>query len=112
MNVARTLVFVAACASGLCSAEEARRNPFLRPVILAPGPESTRGAVETDPLSVAAILSAGDDSLVTVDGVIVGIGDAVSGYVLRSVLEEKAVFVRGDDVVTVSIFDVDEADEN
>ena len=93
------------------AADELRRNPFNHPEFETEAPRSVdRPGVAADPLVVSAILAAGDASLVNVDGSIIGIGDEVSGHVLESVGEETAVFRRGGEIVTVSVFE--QAEDN
>ena len=104
---------VSATATGGAHGDEVRRNPFEHPVFSeAPADSGTAsGRAATETLLVSAILVAGNQSLVSVNGRIVGIGEEAMGYVLRSVAEEVAVFTRGEESVTISLFE-QEADDD
>ena len=86
---------------------ELRRNPFVHPKFETEAFVATPGEtpVREEPIRVSAILLADEQSLVSVDGVVLGIGEEHEGYVLREVQDESAVFSHRGEVVTVPLFD-------
>ncbi len=111
----KTLLFSAlALAPLIAVADELTRNPFNHPAFDVPGPTggSRTDPAAREPLVVSAILVAGDASLVSVGGTIIGIGEQAAGYVLESVAEEFAVFRRDDETVTISLYEQVDNDED
>ena len=99
----------------LCGdADELTRNPFNHPEFDEPAPAGGGRAdpVAREPLAVSAILVAGDASLVSIGGAIIGIGEEAGGYVLESVGEEFAVFRRGDETLTISLYEQVDSNED
>lgn len=97
-------------------AEEAsllQNNPFKRPVFntavsSVPTPDSLSGVVGLD---LRAILVAGRDSLVNVDGTIIRVGQEHDGYRLVSVDEDAVVFHKDGDTLTVKLYQEEGNDE-
>ena len=107
--VAFVAVSFLACSS-VChgdGVEDLRRNPFEHPKLDAEAPNQrpTDGRLDDGTLRVRAIVVAGERSLVSVNGTILGIGEERFGYVLRSVEEEAAVFSRDGETLTISLFE-------
>ncbi len=94
-------------AAGSCPGDELRRNPFDHPNLDIPAPAADvrNGVVSDETLRVSAILLAGAESLVSVNGTILGIGEERDGYVLRAVEEEIAVFSRDGKTIAISLFE-------
>ena len=87
---------------------ELRRNPFVHPkfeteAFVAASSGETRAPEE--PMRVSAILLAEEQSLVSVNGVVLGIGEEHDGYVLREVHDDSAVFSYRGESVTLPLFD-------
>lgn len=92
--------------AGPLSAELLRRDPFKPPAELLAAPVSNGSAplaVGTQP-KIRGILVAGDQSLVNLGGELLGIGESANGYRLLQVSEDHAVFQRGDEVITLSLY--------
>lgn len=90
------------CALPVCAQGALRHDPFVRPQLSAsvnhrPGdpvlPMDAAGGEWSPQLSSA--MMAGKDSMVTVDGVIVRLGEEINGYRLLSVRDHEAVFQKG-----------------
>ena len=93
-------------------------NPFSRPpserlaVALGPSGPVDDGIVEID---LRATMASGSSTLANVDGRVIRPGDEVDGYLLLEVLEDRAVFQRGEKRLTVyvkpDLVEDDEQDE-
>lgn len=78
-----------------------RHDPFARPALSAPAPRAT-GAQAT-PVNeelpwtpvLSAVMVAGKNSMVNVDGTVVTLGEAIDGYRLVQVTDQEAVFKKG-----------------
>lgn len=98
---------------GAAHPDDGRRNPFAH----TPKPVTDSGldaAATNRPatrMQVRAILLAGEQSLVSIDGTLLGIGESYRGFLLQSVQENAAVFVRDGDTLTVPLFEPRESDE-
>ena len=103
--VLRAVVSVLCCAPGLaCSqAERPRHDLFAKPAQAAmqrikhDGDKSAEAAaaeVRWNP-ELRAVMLAGADSMVNVDGAMVRIGEEIRGYRLIEVRDGEAVFVNG-----------------
>lgn len=100
---------------GFCAfahAEHAlKHDPFARPLLIETKPESVAGAataasVEEDipwQPTLSAVLVAGQQSLATVDGVILKLGDEKDGYRLVQVKNFQAIFKKGKKRVVLTI---------
>ena len=103
-----TMIFALAlllAATGI-SADVLKRDPFQPPAeFTAPpvGSGSAPLAAGVQP-QIRGILLAGDQSLVNLGGELLGIGESANGYRLLQVSEDHAVFQRGDDVITLSLY--------
>ena len=93
-------------AAGPVGAELLRRDPFQPPADLMAAPAATGGASLTPGTQpqIRGILVAGDQSLVNLGGELLGIGESANGYRLLQVREDHAVFQRGDEVITLSLY--------
>ena len=112
----RILYFSAglACLPGLAQAQAdgLKHDPFVRPVLAprpalaAPVPGNAVNAPVPEPAwkpELRAIMAAGPKSIVSVEGVLVRIGEQINGYRLVEVHEETAVFVNNKKRVTLSL---------
>lgn len=94
------------------SADEQRRNPFAHEF---DGPPAEAADVDEhlheEELEVTAILVAGDRSLVTINGNVIGVGEESFGYRLMSVAEESATFLHEGAAVTISLFEERQGEE-
>ena len=100
------LVFVSAAAS----ADTARRNPFAHTLDATPNADAPVAPERLDEqeLVVSAILVAGRESLVNINGSVIGVGEESFGYRLVAVSEETATFAHDDETVTISLFETRE----
>ena len=89
------------------SADTERRNPFAHTLESAAdgGTAATPDQLDEEELVVSAILVAGGQSLVNINGSVIGVGEESFGYRLVAVSEESATFVHDEETVTVSLFD-------
>lgn len=95
----------------LAHANDERRNPFAHTLTeQAESNASVAEGADADELRLSAILVAGDASLVTLNGNVIGLGEEALGYELINVTEESAAFLRGDKVVHLLLFDGDESE--
>jgi hypothetical protein len=107
MSAARyTAALVCLSVSAPLLADELRRNPFVHPKFELEVAAPNRGTAVPDeePIRVSAILLADEKSLVSINGVVLGIGEGHEGYVLKSVAEESAVFVHRGKAITIPLF--------
>lgn len=80
-----------------------KHDPFTRPLITAAKPEnvagtaSTANIVEESPWNptLTAVMVAGKNSLITLDGVIMKLDEEIEGYRLVQVKDHEAVFKKG-----------------
>lgn len=92
---------VGASASAVADGRLLHQDPFARPALATQaasvrGPGS--GGVESAPAwspQLVAVVVAGSDSLVNIDGAIVRMGEEIDGHRLVAVREEEAVFLQG-----------------
>ncbi len=81
-------------------------NPFARPFLEKS--KEVRPMLEPEPsslkdLELRATMVAKGDSFANVGGLILGIGEEIEGYRLVSVENEKAVFSKGDEFITLTL---------
>lgn len=103
------VILMALCCSGTAKAAETLQyDPFARPSITNLSTTSTTAedavteeAIWNPPLT--AVMVAGKNSLVNVDGVIVKLGDEIDGYRLIEVKDYQAIFKKGNKRVVLSI---------
>jgi len=89
-------------------------NPFTRPpsVVTMPDRSLVRPDGSTQALDLRATLVAMSDRLANVAGRILRPGDEVQGYTLLKVYEDRAVFTRNGDRLTIYVKpDLEENDE-
>ncbi len=94
------LLVLAACALPAFAADGLSHDPFVRPPLTAPGAPlqnqagGKRLAGPEAPWNpkLTAVMVAGKDSLVDIDGRIINIGEEIDGYYLIKVMEGEAVF--------------------
>lgn len=95
----------------LAHANDERRNPFAHTLEedADSGPAAVASAEAVEP-KLSAILVAGDASLVTLNGNVIGLGEEALGYTLVSVTEESAALLQNDEVIHLQLFDDEETD--
>lgn len=117
MNAAKIAVLLLLLAPSLPQADEARlqRDPFQPPRLEkktsspSPGIADAPPAVYAPPISVApdfklrAVLHAGAQSMVNVDGNLISVGEEIEGYRLVAIHERKAELVKGGDKVVLTL---------
>ena len=86
------------------TAEILRHNPFRVPLDLAPSSGSAAGAATASRPTLIGILLGDDQPLVNLGGDIIGVGEETSGYRLVEVGQEYAVFRRGEETITMSLY--------
>ena len=88
-------------------ADTARRNPFAHTLDASANDDAPAAPdrLEEAELVVSAILVAGRQSLVNINGSVIAVGEESFGYRLVAVSEESATFEHNDTTVTVSLFD-------
>lgn len=95
------LLAAAACVLPAHAQVELRHDPFARPTLAAAAnPQTSGGANITNPdvpwnPQLTSVMLAGKDSMVTVDGVIVSLGEKIDGHRLIQVRDHEAVFQKG-----------------
>ena len=97
------------CLSGVAAAQadNLKHDPFVRPV-LVPQPTSAAPASESAlKPELRAIMAAGPDSIVNIEGVLLRRGEQFNGYRLIEVHEETAVFVKNNKRVTLSLHGIE-----
>ena len=115
----RVLVYIAAglaCTpgSGWAQAGALKHDPFARPAFLKATPQAAQpggnagagiGALPEPAWKpeLAAVMVAGPQSAVSIDGRIVRIGEEINGHRLVEVHEQSAVFVKNRKRVTLSL---------
>lgn len=91
-----------------------QRNPFARPAAEELTVDATtvnQGlSVEREP-GLRAVLVAGKNSVVDIDGVILQVGECSGAYCLLSVEEGKARVRRNDKEIVLSLYEQDNGDE-
>lgn len=88
------------------SAVNLKKNPFKRPDFLNSGSNETAIITNDGPgseLDVRAVMSAGKDSLVNIDGIIIRIGEEIHGYRLLKVEENKITLSKKGAIVTINV---------
>lgn len=93
------------CLPGLAvaQAERLQHDPFARPLLAQrPPPAAPEAESEWRP-ELRAIMAAGAESMVNIDGVVLRRGDEFNGYRLVEVHDESAVFVVNNRRVTLSL---------
>ena len=87
-------------------------NPFSRP---ADGPVAATGSAEPATLGrpeLRGVVVAGPNSIANLNGTLLAIGEAVSGYELAAVSEDSATFLRDGEPITLELAsEVSEDDE-
>ena len=101
------------CAT-VSSASTLRRDPFRPPADFLNAPAASSNGVVTSngQPEIRGILSSGGESLVNLDGQIIGIGEEAGGYRLLEVGETHAIFQVGDEIVTLELYPDEENAEN
>lgn len=106
----RCLLALAAMVSHFVQADDhsLRHDPFARPALAALAGGNARSPVaEATPPPwspcLTAVMIAGRDSLVTVDGVIVRLGEEIDGHKLTEVRDREAVFQKGSKRIVLEI---------
>ncbi len=85
-----------------------KHDPFARPLLSAPLPSNTiAGTVAEEEMpwnpQLIAVMVAGKDSLVNLDGVIIRLGEENDGYRLVQVRDREAVFKKGNKRIVLNM---------
>lgn len=108
LNASLSLL-VATLVMSAASAEQLRHNPFRPPVDLAgTSGSSGGGAAPTARPTLMGILLGKQEPLVNLGGNIIGVGEESAGYLLVEVGQEYAVFRRGEETITMSLYPGDD----
>jgi len=93
-------------------AEQLQHNPFRPPVDLSGTAGSSGGGAASTVArpTLIGILLGKDEPLVNLGGDIIGVGEEASGYLLVEVGQEYAVFRRGEETITMSLYPGDNDD--
>jgi hypothetical protein len=88
------------------NAQRLQRDPFRPPPEFddSVGAASVGARPQAIEAKIRGILFAGGEALVNFGGEIIGPGEEVNGYRLLQVEEEHAIFQRGDEIVTMSLY--------
>lgn len=88
------------------NAQRLQRDPFQPPADFggATAANDLSARPQAIEVEIRGILFAGGQSLVNFGGQIIGPGEEVNGYRLLEVGEEHAVFQRGDEIITLSLY--------
>lgn len=88
------------------NAQRLQRDPFQPPQEYTDANAVASGGARPQAIEakIRGILVAGGQSLVNFGGEIIGPGEEVNGYRLLQVEEERAVFQRGDEIITLSLY--------
>lgn len=98
------LIFAGFCVSS-SAASELRHNPFRAPVDVTGSSSSGSGRPASNARpTLIGILLGDDQPLVNLDGTIIGVGEEAAGYLLVEVGPEHAVFRRGEETITMSLY--------
>ena len=95
----------------ICSAASAaepalRHDPFAWPAAVRPAAAAASGGEAPAPLwrpKLRAIVNAGNASLVSIDGIVVALGQQIDGYRLVRVGERSAVFAKSGGTVELKM---------
>jgi hypothetical protein len=102
------LIFVAFISTAL-AVDTLKHDPFARPQISATLPLNTEhdGAIAEEEMpwspTLTAVMVAGKNSLITLDGVTLKIGEVKDGFRLVQVNDGEAVFVKGKKRIVIAI---------
>lgn len=104
-----TIFILSIAAMSAVAANELRHNPFRVPVDVSGDSRSGGGSspAGTRP-TLIGILLGNDEPLVNLDGKVIGVGEEAGGYLLVEVGQEHAVFRRGDETITMSLYPGDD----
>lgn len=83
------------------------KNPFLNPGFVSENSVNKRISVEEAPVlsenSLRATLSASQDSIANIDGLMFSVGDKVKGYELISIGEGTATLIKNNKELTLHV---------
>ena len=71
-----------------------RFNPFVVPDYVDNKRDAASSNLTESDMELRAVLVGGEGSLVNVNGIILGVGQDINGYVLKSVYDDRAVFIK------------------
>ena len=102
------VVLTGLCCFSVTAAETMQHDPFARPLItnLSTTNTTTAETVVEEVIwnpALTAVMVAGKNSLVNVDGVIVKLGEEIDGYRLIEVKDYQAIFKKGRKRVVLTI---------
>lgn len=104
----RTPFFLSAgliCLSGVAGAQvdNLKHDPFVRPMPALLSTSAMQASESESKPELRAIMAAGADSIVNLEGVLLRRGEQFNGYLLIKVHEGSAVFVKNNMRVTLSL---------
>jgi hypothetical protein len=92
----------------IAGAADLLRNPFDPPAEFraasVSGSAATRAGQQNNEMRVSGILLAGDEVYVSIAGSVVVPGEEVNGYILIEAAEDRAIFQRGDELLTLTLY--------
>lgn len=102
--VLMTVFFLPSAIAG----DSLKHDPFARPLLSAPLPSNTTaGTVAEEEMpwnpQLIAVMVAGNNSLVNLDGIILKIGEEQDGYRLVQVRDHEAVFKKGNKRIVLNM---------
>lgn len=84
-----------------------KHDPFARPLLSAPPSNTAAGTVAEEEMpwnpQLIAVMVAGNNSLVNLDGIILKIGEEQDGYRLVQVRDHEAVFKKGNKRIVLNM---------
>lgn len=85
-----------------------KHDPFARPLLSAPLPSNTATSIAAEEEmpwnpQLIAVMVAGRNSLVNLDGIILKIGEELDGYRLVQVRDHEAVFKKGNKRIVLNM---------
>lgn len=111
-NGRRTPFYLSAgliCLSGVAGvqADNLKHDPFVRPLLLPQPTSAAQASASAAKPELRAIMAAGPESIVNIEGVLLRRGEQFNGYRLLEVHEETAVFIKNNKRVTLSLHGIE-----
>ena len=118
MNVRNMMLLIilsySLCGYGHAELKEVQllKNPFVKPGFVNANPAAQRINAEEAPAlserSLRATLSARQDSIANIDGLMLSVGDKVKGYELIAIGEGYAILVKNNKEITLHVSETHE----
>ena len=102
------IVAILAVPAPALGADSLRHDLFARPLLASLTPKASDGVTGTEAPTtwsprLTAVMVAGPNSMVTVDGTVVRIGEQVDGHTLLHVRDSAAVFIKNQQRIIVTM---------